>query len=370
MTAGSQPVCPSAAGCARKRTTSASVIAPDASRMLPKLAGSMPPCCSASRHSSELAANATMATAVSATACRRGAGRAAAASGMARAGRPAKAGRTSTHASLRSRGHAKRACHRGPAWRQGRKSIVRAARGRVEFSVTAPALPARPSNDQGDRGFQVFRRRAAETRARKALQLPHHEGRERRGAHLGVDAWRGRAVGGGRAAQHLAQRGLDLVEELVHALLQTLVLEHQRIADHDARHTGVALGELHEQHEDAGRLLAAGGTFALEDLVDQREDALLDEVDEALEHLGLAREVAVQGRLAHLEPRGQRGGGDPLGTRLLQHGGQRLQDLHAPFARLGALARRCGGGRVGRGLYAGGSCLFVLHGSACKDVIN
>ena len=50
---------------------------------------------------------------------------------------------------------------------------------------------------------------------------------------------------------------------------------------------------------------------------------------------------------------------------------RRLQNLHAPFPWLGALSHGGGGcRRLGRGLYAGIACLFVLHGSACKDVIN
>ena len=239
----------------------------------------------------------------------------------------------------------------------------------IDLRQRAVRRPA-SSDDQCDRGFEVFGRRAAKARAGKALQLSNHEGCERRGAHLRIDGGRGRAFGGGRAAQHLAQRSFDLVEELVHALLQALVLIHQRVADHDARHARVALGELHQQRKDASGLLGAGGAFALEDLVHQGEHALLDEIDQALEHLGLAREVPVERSLAHLEPGRQRGGGDPLGAWLLEHGGERLQDLHAPLTRLGALARH-GGERVGGGLYAGSTGrLFVLHGSACKDVIN
>jgi hypothetical protein len=80
--------------------------------------------------------------------------------------------------------------------------------------------------------------------------------------------------------------------------------------------------------------------LAFADLVDQREDALLDEFDQAFEHLRLAGEVAVQGRFAHIELGGQRRGGDALGARLLEHGGQRLQDLHAALTRLGTLAHR------------------------------
>ena len=50
-----------------------------------------------------------------------------------------------------------------------------------------------------------------------------------------------------RDAQRLAQRRLDAVEELVHAGLQTLVLEDDGIAHHDAHHAGVALAELQHQ---------------------------------------------------------------------------------------------------------------------------
>src|SRR2546430_285365 len=50
---------------ARSGTMAASVNAPDSRRMLEKLAASMLPCCNARRHSSELAAKATIAVAVS-----------------------------------------------------------------------------------------------------------------------------------------------------------------------------------------------------------------------------------------------------------------------------------------------------------------
>ncbi len=48
--------------------------------------------------------------------------------------------------------------------------------------------------------------------------------------------------------------------------------------------------------------------------------------------------MAVQGGLTHLQPRGERGGGDPFGSRLLQHGGQGLQDLHAALTGFGTFA--------------------------------
>jgi hypothetical protein len=75
---------------------------------------------------------------------------------------------------------------------------------------------------------------------------------------------------------------------------------------------------------------------------------LSDELDQRLEHLRLAGEVAVERGLAHVQARGQRGGGDALGARLLQHAGEHLQDLVPSLARLGSLAGRGGGGR-GRG---------------------
>ena len=99
--------------------------------------------------------------------------------------------------------------------------------------------------------------------------------------------------------------------------------------------------------------------LALLDLTGEGEDRLLDEFNQALEHLRLAGKVAVQRRFADLQPRRQRGRGDALATGLFQHGGQRLQDLHASFARgLGRL--RTGHGRGG---FAGGG-IGAVHGSS------
>ena len=72
----------------------------------------------------------------------------------------------------------------------------------------------------GQAGFQVLRRQALEARAGKALQTADHEGHDYRGSHLGIDRGRGGAAGGGCVAQALLEAGLELVEELVHALLQ------------------------------------------------------------------------------------------------------------------------------------------------------
>jgi hypothetical protein len=89
----------------------------------------------------------------------------------------------------------------------------------------------------------------------------------------------------GRLAQDLTQAEFNAIKKLIHALLQALVLVHQGIAHHDAGHAGVALAELQHQRHDATRL---GGSIAiaLGHLVDQGKDALFDEVDQALKHLG------------------------------------------------------------------------------------
>ena len=54
--------------------------------------------------------------------------------------------------------------------------------------------------------------------------------------------------------------------------------------------------------------------LAFDDLVDERKDAFLDELDQTLEHLRLAGKVPIQGRLTDLQPRGQGCGGDALRT--------------------------------------------------------
>jgi hypothetical protein len=117
-----------------------------------------------------------------------------------------------------------------------------------------------------------------------------------------------------------------------------------------------------QQHEDDAAGLQRRVGVAFGDLVDQREDALLDELDEPFEHLRLAGEMAVQRGLAHRQLGGQRGGGDAVGARLFQHGGQRLQDLHAALARLRALA-----GGSGAALRVGG--LGALVGAGVDGVV-
>src|SRR3990167_7095878 len=212
--------------------------------------------------------------------------------------------------------------------------------------------------------FQVLVGRTLESAAGKALQAAHAEGRDHRCVGLRIHGGCGRSGHHRDLAQVLAQSRFDLVEEQVHALLQALVFVHQRVAHHDACHAGVLLTKLQQQgHELARTRHGIGLSFT--QLVDQTEHRLLDELDQALKHLRLAGEVAVERGLAHIQSCRQRGRGDALGTRLLQHGGQRVQDLHPTLARLGTLATialnassnigRDIGRQVGHGQWGAGS---------------
>ena len=138
-------------------------------------------------------------------------------------------------------------------------------------------------------------------------------------------------------AQRLLDRGFDLVVQQVDARLQALVLIDQRVADQNARHAAVALGEAEEQGED---LLDLPQTlcFLRFNAVDDAEQARFDELDQAVEHLRLAGEVAIERGFGTIEPSGEGGGRDLLAFGCLQHPGQRLQDLQLSFARLAHVA--------------------------------
>ena len=75
--------------------------------------------------------------------------------------------------------------------------------------------------------------------------------------------------------------------QLVDARLQPLVLVDQRVADQHARHAAVLLRE-GEQHRDRLLDLPQPALLFGGDLVDEREQRLLDELDQTLEHLRLA----------------------------------------------------------------------------------
>src|SRR5436190_2817662 len=224
--------------------------------------------------------------------------------------------------------------------------------------VTALASPAGSRCEQAQGDVEVLGRTLLESGAREALQAADRERGQRRRLRLRVDGRRLRAAVFCDLAQALAQLRLDPLEELVHPRGEPVILEDQRVTDHDPRHARVLFAEL-EQHGEHLLDLDARVGVALDDLVDEREDALLDELDQPFEHLRLAREVAIERGLRHLELGGERRGGDALGARLLQHGRERLEDLDAPLARSRTLAHR---GYRQRGRHATGDDRFVGKG--------
>lgn len=119
-----------------------------------------------------------------------------------------------------------------------------------------------------------------------------------------------------------------------------------------------------EQHQHDGAGLRHAVLVLRGDLVDQAEDGLFDELDEAFEHLGLAREVAIERRFGDIEARGKRGRGDLLALGGLEHGGEGLQDLHTALTRFGTgcLHRRGRGlQRIGDAVPGAGRRIFLLH---------
>ncbi len=131
---------------------------------------------------------------------------------------------------------------------------------------------------------------------------------------------------GGGDAQGLLEGGFDLVEQGVDAKLQALVFIDQGVADQDTRHASVFLGETQEQGDDLLDLLETCAFFR-GDLVDDAEQALFDELDEAFEHLRLAREVAVERGFGAIQFGGEGGGGDLFAFWRFEHTGQGLQDV-------------------------------------------
>src|SRR6185295_5895286 len=88
----------------------------------------------------------------------------------------------------------------------------------------------------------------------------------------------------------------------------------------------VLLSEAEQDADDCLELPQAA-LFLAGDLVDEREQRLLDEFDQPLEHLRLAAKMTVERGLRNVEAGREGGGGDPLAGRMLQHLRQRLQDL-------------------------------------------
>ena len=146
----------------------------------------------------------------------------------------------------------------------------------------------------------MLRRHALVARTGKALQPAKQKSRQCRGLDLRIQRWRGRVRLHHGTAQALAQTGFELVKKLVHALLQAFVFVHQCIAHHDSRHARIFFGEMdHHGHHPLGLvspLFSAGlqwPRLCLGNLVDQGKHGLLNKVDQALKHLGLAGKVTV-----------------------------------------------------------------------------
>src|SRR5262249_44388240 len=104
--------------------------------------------------------------------------------------------------------------------------------------------------------------------------------------------------------------------------------------------------------------LAAAVGFVGGDLVGEREDRALDELDQPLVHLRLGREVTVERRLRDAQLLGQRSGRDLSPLRLLEHLCQRLQALEPPlpfYPRHGEILRPAGAHSVWRSTNRGSS---------------
>src|SRR5205823_380046 len=192
---------------------------------------------------------------------------------------------------------------------------------------SAVAMPCLPEQELLLR-FPVLLRRPLE--AAFGEELPAAENERDQNSGFGIRI-AGPRTGSLRDPQRLAQRRLDPVVELVHSRLQPLVLVDERVADQHAGHPRIFLREAQQHGDDLLRLRGAVLRF-FGDLVDQRVQRGFNELDQALEHLCLAREVAVQRGLGNVELRRKRGRGHLVAARIFQHRGERLQDLEPAFA--------------------------------------
>jgi hypothetical protein len=119
-------------------------------------------------------------------------------------------------------------------------------------------------------------------------------------------------------AQALAQLRFHAVEELVHARDQALVLEHQRVADHHARHAGVLLAELQQHQRDALGLQRPDSRARTIWLTSVKTLLSMNSISPS-NICALLAKWRYSAASRHVEPGGQRGGGDALGAGLLQH---------------------------------------------------
>src|SRR5437763_15799224 len=161
----------------------------------------------------------------------------------------------------------------------------------------------------------AFLRHAFESGLCEKLPAPDHVGNQHRGVRVGVAM---PSIGGLRDAQRLPQRGLELVGQLIDPGLQPFILMHQCVADQHACHAWILFGKRKKHHDGLFGLHNAVGRLAV-DLVDQRKERRLDELDQAFEHLCLACEVAIERSLRDVESRCERGGRHLFTPRLIAH---------------------------------------------------
>ena len=180
------------------------------------------------------------------------------------------------------------------------------------------------ADEQAQRDVEVLGGALAKARAREALQAADRERGQHRRLGVGIDGRRRRArglgarrAGSGAAATRCGRRTGSCAPAGARSRTPARRRPSPASSPGSSRRTAAAPSRI--------RCTCASALGSRSsDLVDEREDALLDELDQALEHLRLAREVAVERGLGDVEPGRERGGGDALGARLLQHRRQRL----------------------------------------------
>jgi len=109
---------------------------------------------------------------------------------------------------------------------------------------------------------------------------------------------------------------------------QAVRFARECFAREHAADAGVPFGKGDQQEEYV--LAAARGRFLfLQDQGDALEQRILDEFDQAFEHLGLARKVPVQSGLGHPDLGRKARRGDAIPGVVLEHLRQSLKDLLA-----------------------------------------
>ena len=126
--------------------------------------------------------------------------------------------------------------------------------------------------------------------------------------------------------QHLAQLRLHPFHDLIDALAQALRFAGQRFADEQAADTRVVFRKAEQkiQHQLAA---LARSILVLKDQRNALKQAVFNELDQALEHLGLAGKMPIQRGLGHTHTLGQPCRGDAIARAVLKHLGQCFENM-------------------------------------------